>query len=187
MSEIPPAIESRLGSLAEQYEVSRETVQRLYDALARGHGTMAQFDIPELGGPGQWMQGGMTMVGEMGNDFLRDKVNGLCADLARLTADSPAPAESGARKDGDSGGHSSDWWPAGLGSPDASGAQGGVRYAVFGGKRRLAIERGGRVTVYDTGDHRIGGVSQSQGRETSLTFTSQHGDIRLDDLKPAPG
>jgi Short C-terminal domain len=38
------------------------------------------------------------------------------------------------------------------------------------------------VTVYDTGDHRIGGFSQQQSGDQSLTFTSQHGLVRVADL-----
>ena len=34
----------------------------MLQAVMDGNGTMAQFDHPEFGGAGQWMQGGMTMV-----------------------------------------------------------------------------------------------------------------------------
>ncbi|MEA2788303.1 MAG: hypothetical protein QOG73_709, partial [Acetobacteraceae bacterium] len=43
--------------------------------------------------------------------------------------------------------------------------------------------RDGRVRVYDTGEHRIGGFSQQQSGSQSLTFTSQTGSIRLEDLR----
>lgn len=74
------------------------------------------------------------------------------------------------------------WWPDDLGTPSTSGAQNGLRYAFFPEKRRLLIEQGGKLTAYDTGDHRIGGVSQQSGQGQSLTFTSQHGSVRLDEL-----
>jgi hypothetical protein len=45
---------------------------------------MPQFSHPELGGPGQWPHGGMTMIGEMFNDALKTKVKQLCAELASL-------------------------------------------------------------------------------------------------------
>lgn len=38
------------------------------------------------------------------------------------------------------------------------------------------------MTLYDTGDHQIGGVSQQQGSSYSLSFTSQHGPVRLEEL-----
>ena len=75
------------------------------------------------------------------------------------------------------------WWPAKLGTPEAAGGQGDVRYAYFQDERRLAVERADGVTVYDTADHRIQGVQQQQGSgKPSLVFTSQHGTVRLEDL-----
>jgi len=77
------------------------------------------------------------------------------------------------------------WWPAKLGTPEAAGGQNDVRYAYFADERRLAVERGDDVIVYDTADHRIHGVGQQQatGRPSSLVFTSQHGTVPLDKLK----
>lgn len=75
------------------------------------------------------------------------------------------------------------WWPDDLGHPSTSGAQNDLRYAVFPEARRLLIEDGGRLTTYDSADHRIGGVSQQNGTRRSLTFSSQHGPVRLDDLQ----
>ncbi len=73
------------------------------------------------------------------------------------------------------------WWPEDLGSPSTSGAQNGMKYAFFPDKQRLLIERDGTVSTYDSGDHRIGGVSQANGG--SVTFTSQNGDVDLGSLK----
>ncbi|WP_456151583.1 SHOCT domain-containing protein [Defluviicoccus vanus] len=83
---------------------------------------------------------------------------------------------------GGGAGGGSNWWPADLGSPSSTGAQNDVRYAWFPATRRLAIDLRGEVTVYDTGDHQIGGVSQQQGGGASLTFTSQYGLVRVADL-----
>jgi Short C-terminal domain len=69
-----------------------------------------------------------------------------------------------------------------LGFPNGSGAQNQVRYAYFNGARRLAVELNGHVTVYDSLDHQIGGVSQQQGSGGSLTFTSQHGTVSMSNL-----
>jgi hypothetical protein len=57
-----------------------------------------------------------------------------------------------------------------------------MRYACFPQTRRLAIDVAGSVTVYDTGEHLITGFSQQQSGDASLTFTSQHGLIRVADL-----
>jgi hypothetical protein len=61
------------------------------------------------------------------------------------------------------------------------------RHALRGvpGSTALVVQAGGRTTVYDTGDHRIGGFSQQQGGTSSATFTSQHGTVRLADLRVA--
>jgi hypothetical protein len=58
-----------------------------------------------------------------------------------------------------------------------------MRYAFFPHKRRLLVEQDGKLTTYDSGDHRIGGVSQQQSRGQSLAFTDQNGSVTLDDLK----
>ncbi|WP_345817134.1 SHOCT domain-containing protein (plasmid) [Paraburkholderia sp. PREW-6R] len=79
-------------------------------------------------------------------------------------------------------GASNDWWPAELGRPNSSGAQNDVRYAFFSEARRLAIEVNGKVTVYDTGDHRINGFSQQQSHGASLTFESQQGKVAVASL-----
>ncbi|MFD0935478.1 SHOCT domain-containing protein, partial [Methylobacterium trifolii] len=73
-----------------------------------------------------------------------------------------------------------EWWPAGLGTPSTAGSQDGMRYAYFPESRRLAIESGAGIDLYDTGEHRISGVSQSNG---TLGFTGPHGTIALDRLK----
>lgn len=79
-------------------------------------------------------------------------------------------------------GSSNDWWPADLRWPNSTGAQNGVRYAYFAQARRLAIELNGRVTVYDTLDHQIGGFSQQQSYGGTLSFNSQYGLIDVASL-----
>ena len=72
------------------------------------------------------------------------------------------------------------WWPDGLGQPSSSGGQNDWKYAVFADQHRLVIARGDALKVYDSADHQISGVSQSQG---GLLFHSQNGDVALDRLK----
>ena len=57
----------RIDELAQRYSVSSDAVMTLLRALVNNNGNMAQFNHPELGGGGQWMRGGMTMVGDMFN------------------------------------------------------------------------------------------------------------------------
>ncbi len=79
----------------------------------------------------------------------------------------------------------SGWWPDGLGAPSSSGSQNGMRYAFFGKARRLVIETEGTVKVYDSGEHRISGVSQQDGGSRSLSFSSDDGPVRVEDLHEA--
>lgn len=187
--------------LARRYGVSSGAVMALLESLIAGRGSMAQFNHPELGGLGQWSRGGMTMVGDMFNSALKAKVEGLCSELSRLLASEPlltepascpSQAQSQGRPPDDpdavglfvasENGLADAWWPAGLGVPASTGSQNDLRYAYFPTPRRLAIERSGKLTVYDTLDHQIGGVSQQQSGDASLTFASQRGLVRVADL-----
>ena len=153
---------------------------------------MAQFFHPELGGGGQWMRGGMTMVGDMFNSRLQSTVSGLCAELSALLSNQtmyeppPAPSAGAFAAPGMASGNA--WWPSELGQPSSSGGQNDARYAYFPGPRRLALSRGGSVTVYDTLDHQIGGVQQQQGGWSgSLSFSSQYGTFSVDSLPVVSG
>lgn len=166
--------------VAQRNGVSFDAAMTLLMALERGNGNQAQFSHPELGGMGQWSQGGMIMVGDMFNNGLKYRVDQLCNDLASLMRSHdlfrPMPA-SGAMSGGNN------WWPAEFGVPSSTGGQNDMQYALFPATRRLAIRQGGQVRLYDTGNHQIGGFSQQQGGDTqNLTFTSQYGTVRLYDL-----
>jgi hypothetical protein len=198
MQELTPEGQRTLQGIAERHGVSTDAALTLLRALVAGRGAMAQFNHPELGGMGQWSQGGMTMVGDMFNQALRARVDALCTELASLLRTEPsivvaAPSQSQSQSQAGvsssaslfvsgAGAAAGAWWPTELGNPSSAGAQNDLRYAVFPATRHLAIERGGRVTVYDTGDHMISGVSQQQSGDQSLTFTSQRGLVRLADL-----
>jgi hypothetical protein len=161
-----------IAEIAQRHGFSPDAARTLAEALRLGGGRMAQFNHPEFGGMGQWSAGGMIMIGDMFNNALKSRVDALCRDLA--TAPGPAPAEPANQQAG--------WWPEGLGTPSATGAQNDMRYACFPAQRRLAVMRDGQVRVYDTGDHRITGFSQQQSGSQSLAFTSQTGLVRLNDL-----
>ncbi len=75
------------------------------------------------------------------------------------------------------------WWPPELGHPAATGAQDGMRYAVFPDRQRLLVQEDGRISTYDTGDHQVGGVLQTADGADRLSFTSQHGLQTLAALK----
>ena len=174
--------------LARRHGVSVDAVNVLKDAIRHGGGRQAQFSHRDLGGMGQWSAGGMTQVGDMFNAALKDKVNALCTELAKDgVPDAPAHDEQPhGRMPTMASKRIGDWWPDGLGRPSASGSQNGMRYACFPDTRRVAIEQAGKVTVYDSGDHRISGVSQSQSGTQDLRFSSQIGTVRASDLPVAP-
>src|SRR5262249_18037771 len=89
MNQLTSEAEQALHTLAQRYGVSFDAGQAVLFAVTSGGGTMAQFNVPELGGSGQWMQGGMTMVGDMFNYGLQARVSGLCSDLAQLLRSQP--------------------------------------------------------------------------------------------------
>ena len=169
---------AEVEALALRHGVAPEAVLVLLRALERGGGDQAQFSHPDLGGMGQWSRRGMIMVGDMFNDALKARVDGLCRDTAALLG--RAGLRRPEHRDTAGGGS---WWPAGCGRPSATGAQNDMRYACFPETRRLAIGRGDRIELYDTGEHRIHGVSQRQGHGTDLRFTSQLGSVALHDLE----
>jgi hypothetical protein len=242
MQDLTEAGKQKISDLAHRYGVSTDAVMAMLQALVHGNGMMAQFNHPDLGGSGQWMRGGMIMVGDMFNNALKAKIDGLCNELSQLLAQQPAvlqPSASqsqhqsrggqqqqqggqgrfgqaiispdaslfispGGQQQQQQGGHgifgqagtspevslfipggqgaSGNWWPGDLGSPSSTGSQNDIRYAYFPASRRLAVEVHGHVTVYDTLDHQIGGVSQQQSTDASLTFTSQHGTVSVASL-----
>lgn len=175
MQQLTPTGKNIIANVAQRYNLSQDAVLHMLTAVNNGGLTMAQFNCPELGGGGQWMSGGMTMVGDMFNNGLKNTVDNLCSELANILANNQMFPVIPAGTPG-----SNQWWPQDLGAPFSSGGQNDIRYAVF--PNRLAVERFGDVTVYDTLDHQIGGVSQQQGGDTSLSFSSQYGTISVNSL-----
>jgi hypothetical protein len=170
--------------MAEKHSVSPAAVKVVLAALRSGGGRMAQFSHADFGGMSQWSPG-MSMVGDMFNTQLKAKLDALCSDIAAHLDSAEAPGTSRPAEDEvsyRSPTRPSDWWPQRLGRPGAVGAQNDLRYAVFPETRRLVIDDHGRISVYDTGHHRIFGVAQAQSSERTLTFTSQDGLVRIADL-----
>jgi hypothetical protein len=200
MQKLTPEGQRLVNDLAGRHGFSPEAVTHMLFAILDGEGSMAQFNHPEFAGSGQWLQGGMLMLGDMFNHALKGRVNALCSEISAILARQPGLLRSGSfqsqRQSG--GGHQSQgsggamgesslfvpdrasrWWPQDLGAPSATGSQNNVRYAYFAGPRRLAVETNGQVWVYDTLDHDIGGFSQQQGIGGSILLTSQHGTVNL--------
>ena len=148
MPKLTPEGQRIVTDIAARHGVSVEAALTLLGAIARGHGVQAQFNHPDLGGMGQWSEGGMIMVGDMFNSGLKARVDALCNELAALLRSQPAAEVKAARfssqsqSQGDGGGvslfaagagASGQWWPEGLGAPASTGAQNDMRYAWFPG------------------------------------------------------
>src|SRR3954463_10204808 len=183
--------QAKIAEIAQRHGVSTDGVLTMLDALQRGGGTMAQFSHPDFGGSGQWMRGGMTMVSDLFNNALKAKVDGVCNDLSYLLGGDLSwfqePVQNSSFSSSGSFGNYGSWWPPELGQPNSSGGQNDIRYAYFGHANRLAVDMGGTVTVYDTGDHVISGVSQQQGNGWTLTFSSQYGTVPVNSLRVVSG
>ena len=156
-----------IRAAARQHGFSEAAARALADAIHRGGGGMAQFSHPELGGMGQWTRGGMIMIGAMNDHALKARVAALAEALAAPSLGATNPPT---------------WWPAHLGRPSATGAQNGVRYALFPEDRRIVIEQDGRVVIHDSGDRRLTGVSQQQSSTRSLVFFGPEGPVAVSDL-----
>jgi hypothetical protein len=203
MQQLTPEGNRIANDLAQRYGLSVDAVNHMFFAVLNGNGRMAQFSHPEFGGSGQWMQGGMIMLGDMFNHSLKGRVDGLCNDICNILANQPGLLQSGSfqsqtqsgnghqnQTNGARFGQSSlfvpdpegNWWPSEFGSPSATGSQNNVRYAYFANSRRLAVKTGSDVWVYDTLDHQIGGFSQQQGQGSSIVFGSQYGTVSLGSL-----
>jgi hypothetical protein len=200
---LTPEGERIAGDLARRHGFSVEAVTQMMYAVLNGNGSMAQFSHWEFGGSGQWMRGGMLMLGDMFNHGLKSRVDALCYEIAGILANQPGLLSSGSFQSQSQGGNARqtqaagapqgqsslflpdpalNWWPQDLGVPSATGSQNSVRYAYFGGARRLAVQTNSDVWVYDTLDHQIGGFSQQQGSGGSILFTSQYGTVNLSSL-----
>jgi hypothetical protein len=240
MEQLTPEGLKAVNELAQRYGFSQEAVIHMMFATLRGRGRMAQFNHPEFAGSGQWMGGGMLMLGDMFNHALKARVDGLCQSIAGLLASQPelfpagsfqSQSQSGGGQQMQTGAGSQQmqvgggqqmqtgpggmgpmtpmpmspmapmgsggslfvadprdtWWPKELGTPSATGSQNEVRYALFPGVGRLAVEVNGQVSVYDTGGHHIAGFSQQQGPGGAVVFTTPSGSVSLSSLSAVAG
>lgn len=215
MEQITEAGQKVASDLARQYGFSPDAVTHMMLALLRGRGAMAQFDHPEFAGSGQWMRGGMLMIGDMFNHSLKARVDGLCQSIAaQLGSHQFQPSGAGSIQAQSSGGWATassmpamaamapmggggsplfvpdprdTWWPSELGTPAAVGSQNDMSYAFFPAAGRLAIQSNGQVSLYDTGQHQIAGLSQQQGSGGTVVFATPGGAVSLSSLTSMGG
>jgi hypothetical protein len=199
MAQLSPTGFRAVEEIAQRTGFSRDAVTSMLFSLVAGGGGMAQFSHSEFGGSGQWMAGGLIMISDMFKNALKARVDALCNELSALirsepdfvAVDSFQSQSQGAPRNLRRGSSShlvidgpdqADWWPTDLGVPSSLGAQNEVRYAYFPATQRLAIDIGGKVTVYDTQGHEISGFSQQQPGSGSLSFSSQLGNVDMSHL-----
>ncbi len=95
MKQLTPEGQQIINNIAQRYHFSPDAVFSMLQSVINGNGSMAQFNHPEFGGSGQWMRGGMIMLGDMFNNGLKNSVGGLCQELANLIANQPNLIQSG--------------------------------------------------------------------------------------------
>jgi len=197
MATLTPEGEKIVATLAEQYKIGADAVKLMLDAVAKGGGGVAQFNLPELGGAGQWMRGSGVTAGDMVNASMKGAVDNLCTELSNLmeaqasmfapgslprsaedAAGRSGKAEAGALRSSASHG----WWPAGLGEPSTTGSRNSWRYAYFAAIRRLAVELAGKVEVCDTTGFDIEGLVSRQPKGGRPVFASNRGTVKLESL-----
>lgn len=183
MAKLTEKGETLLSDLARRHEVSEDAIRTLLVAVDAGGGSMAQFSHPDFGGMGQWSRGGMVMVGNLFDHAMKAKVDAICTALSNALGEGLLKTDRAEQGTANAPHGRSSGWPAELGRIGSSGSQNDMRYAVFPETHRLAVEQDGKITIYDTADHTISGVSQAQSSDRTIAFSSQHGPVRLDDLK----
>ena len=174
MSKLTPEGEQIVQTLAAQYKIGADAVKVMLDAVAKGGGGAAKFNLPEFGGAGEWMRG-MSLMGGMGGDPVKATVDSLCNELSALMT-----AQASLFMPASQWPASARWWPAQLGEPSSTGTRASSRYAYFAQIRRLAVDSGGRVEVYDTTGFNIEGLGPQGAGGEALTFASNRGPVRLD-------
>ena len=95
MKQLTPEGRQIINNIAQRYNFSPDAVFSMLQSVINGNGSMAQFSHPEFGGSGQWMKGGMIMLGDMFNNGLKISVGGLCQELSNLIANQPGLIQSG--------------------------------------------------------------------------------------------
>ena len=121
MRQLSPAGQQAINDIAQRHGFSADATLSMLDSVINGNGSQAQFSHPEFSGSGQWMRGGMTMVSDMFNNYLKGRVDGLCSDLSNLVLSQPDLVRSGSFQSQSQGGS----YNGGHGSGQAQTSYGG--------------------------------------------------------------
>ncbi|RZL89027.1 MAG: SHOCT domain-containing protein [Variovorax sp.] len=107
MRQLSPAGQQVVNDIAQRHGFSVDATLSMLDSVINGNGNQAQFSHPEFSGSGQWMRGGMTMVSDMFNNYLKGRVDGLCSELSNLVLSQPDLVRSGSFQSQSQGGYGS--------------------------------------------------------------------------------
>ena len=132
MPQLSPEGQAAINAISQRTGFSPDAVTSMLYSVIAGNGSMAQFNHPEFGGSGQWMAGGMTMVSDMFNSYLKGRVDGLCSELSNLVASQPGLTQSGSFQSQNQGGGYSG---GGQWQTSGGGGFGGAMGSSFGGSQ----------------------------------------------------
>ncbi|MCW0181688.1 MAG: SHOCT domain-containing protein [Zavarzinia sp.] len=104
MRQLSPAGQQAVNDIAQRHGFSPDAVASMLGSVIDGNGSMAQFNHPEFAGSGQWMRGGMIMLSDMFNNYLKGRVDGLCTELSNLVANQPDLIRTGSFQSQSQGG-----------------------------------------------------------------------------------
>ena len=104
MKQLSNSGQQAVNDIAQRQGFSPDAVASMLESVINGNGSMAQFNHPEFSGSGQWMSGGMTMLSDMFNNQLKNRVDALCSELSRLVASQPDLLSTGSFQSQSQGG-----------------------------------------------------------------------------------
>src|SRR5450631_222292 len=107
MRQLSSAGEQTINEIAQRHGFSSNAVLSMLESVINGNGSMAQFCHSEFSGSGQWMRGGMIMVSDMFNGYLKGRIDALCNELSNLVANQPDLVRSGSFQSQSQGGYAS--------------------------------------------------------------------------------
>ena len=130
MRQLSAAGQRAINDLAQRYGFSSDAVLSMLESVVNGNGAMAQFSHPEFGGSGQWMRGGMIMVSDMFDNYLKGRIAGLCNELSGLVANEGDLISSGSFQSQSQGGQRQGAYGGGQQQQSGSGPVGPVSLFV---------------------------------------------------------
>jgi hypothetical protein len=104
MRQLSHSGQQAINEISQRHGFSANAVLSMLESVINGNGSMAQFSHPEFSGSGQWMRGGMIMVSDMFDNYLKGRIDGLCNELSNLIANQPDLIRSGSFQSQSQGG-----------------------------------------------------------------------------------